>query len=126
MIISERSLASDRAVFAATQLAGADRDAYDLAYATIDLPAVAATADRAARVSRRGTDAARRAAPPRRREARLGGVPADARGRARARSTSVASAGGGAGDVARDVVGAINAAPLPTDAVADVAVSTTR
>ena len=44
VIISERSLASDRAVFAATQLAGADRDAYDLAYATIDLPAVAATA----------------------------------------------------------------------------------
>ena len=29
VIISERSLASDRAVFAATQLSGADRDAYD-------------------------------------------------------------------------------------------------
>ena len=44
VVISERSLASDRAVFAATQLAGADRDAYDLAYATISLPTVAATA----------------------------------------------------------------------------------
>ena len=44
VVISERSLASDRAVFAATQLSGADRDAYDLAYETIELPAVAATA----------------------------------------------------------------------------------
>ena len=44
VIISERSLASDRAVFAETQLSGADRDAYDLAYETIELPAVAATA----------------------------------------------------------------------------------
>ena len=44
IVISERSLASDRAVFAATQLSGADRDAYDLAHATIELPAVAATA----------------------------------------------------------------------------------
>ena len=44
IVISERSLASDKAVFAATQLSGADRDAYDLAYETIELPAVAATA----------------------------------------------------------------------------------
>ena len=44
IVISERSLASDRAVFAETQLSGADRDAYDLAYETIELPAVAATA----------------------------------------------------------------------------------
>ena len=44
IVISERSLASDRAVFASTQLSGADRDAYDLAYETIELPAVAATA----------------------------------------------------------------------------------
>ena len=44
IVISERSLASDRAVFAATQLSGADRDAYDLAYETIELPAVAAMA----------------------------------------------------------------------------------
>ena len=53
VVISERSLASDRAVFVETQLAGADRDAYDLAYAAIDLPAVAARR-RTARVSRRG------------------------------------------------------------------------
>ncbi len=121
VIISERSLASDRAVFAATQLSGADRDAYDLAYETIDLPAVAATAtvllecpveELTRRVSRRRRDGENHVSV----EYLQMLEAAHQRYFATLDRASRVDASAAPDDVARDVVTAINGlvAPLPT------------
>ena len=120
VIISERSLASDRAVFAATQLSGADRDAYDLAYETIELPAVAATAtvllecpveELTRRVSRRRRDGENRVSV----EYLQMLEAAHQRYFATLDRASRVDASAAPDDVARDVVTAINGlvAPLP-------------
>jgi thymidylate kinase len=119
VIISERSLASDRAVFAGTQLSGADRDAYDLAYATIELPAVAATAtvllecpveELTRRVSRRRRDGENHVS------AEYLQMLESAHGRyfATLDRASRVDASAAPDDVARDVVSAINGLVAPS------------
>lgn len=121
LIISERSLASDKAVFAATQLSGADRNAYNLAHATIALPPVAATAtvllqcpvkEITSRVARRCRDGEKHVS------AEYLATLETAHGRYlstldRARRVDASAA---PDDVARDVVNAINGrvAPVPS------------
>jgi len=120
IVISERSLASDRAVFAETQLSGADRDAYDLAYETIELPAVAATAtvllecpveELTRRVSRRRRDGENNVSA----EYLQMLEGAHERYFATLDRASRVDASAAPDDVARDVVNAINGlvAPLP-------------
>ena len=120
IVISERSLPSDKAVFAATQLSGADRDAYDLAYETIERPAVAAMAtvllecpveELTRRVSRRRRDGEKHVSA----EYLQMLESAHERYFATLDRASRVDASAAPDDVARDVVNAINGlvAPLP-------------